>query len=61
VPDERRQVRAERTRLECVDVLVAGGPGLVPIHRADDVLSGDRLDATEQVTGVHAVDVDGRQ
>ena len=34
---------------------------LCSLDRADDVLARDRLDPAEQVAGVDAVDVDGRQ
>ena len=43
------------------DVLLAVRPGLVLVDGGDDVLAGDRLDPAEQVAGVDAVDVDGRQ
>ena len=39
----------------------AVGPRLVLVDRGDDVLAGDGLDAAEQVAGLGAVDVDGRQ
>ena len=43
------------------DVLLGVRPGLVLVDGADDVFAGDRLDPAEDVAGVHAVDVDGRQ
>ena len=49
------------TRLEGLDVLVARGPRLVAVDRVDDVLAGDRLHPAEQIAGLGAVDVDGRQ
>ena len=36
-------------------------PGLVLVDRADDVLARDRLDPAEQVAGVDAADVHGRE
>ena len=61
VADERRQVGAERQRLQRGDVLPGRLPVLVLLHRADDVLTGDRLDSTEQVAGVDRTDVHGRE
>ncbi len=61
VAEESRDIRAQRPRLECRDVLLAVGPGLVPVHGVDDMLARDRLDPAEDVAGVHPVDVDRRQ
>ena len=55
VADERGQVGAERERLQRGDVLVRGAPALVLVDRRDHVPPRDRLDAAEQVAGVHAV------
>ena len=61
VPDERREVRAQRQRFQRGDVLVAVAPRLVLVDRADDVLAGNGFHAAEQVAGVGAVDVNGGQ
>ncbi len=51
----------QRQRLQCLDVLLAGRPRLVLIHRRDDVFARDRLDPAEKIAGIHAADMDGRQ
>ena len=61
VADERGEVGAERERLERADVLLRGAPGLVLVDGADDVLARDRLDPAEEVAGVDAADVHGRE
>ena len=60
-PMNARDVGAERTRLEGLDVFVTGGPRLVAIHRIDDVVAGDGLHPAKQVACLGCVDVDGRQ
>ncbi len=61
VSEERGDVRPEWPRFESVDVLLAAPPGLVAVHRRDHVVARDRLDASEEVTGVGATDVHRRQ
>lgn len=61
MPDEGGDVGAEWQALQRRHVSVAVGPRLVVVHCGDDLVPRDRLDPAEQVPGVDAADVHGRQ
>jgi hypothetical protein len=61
VPDECRDVRTQRARLEGLDVSLGGSPRLGLVDGGDDVLARNGLDPPEQVAGIATADVDRRQ
>ncbi|SLD05451.1 Uncharacterised protein [Mycobacteroides abscessus subsp. massiliense] len=61
MPKEGSNIRPQRQRFQCGDVLTGIRPGLVPVDGLNHVVARYRLHPAEDVPGIDAVDVYDRQ
>lgn len=61
MPKEGSNIRPQRQRFQCGDVLTGIRPGLVPVDDLNHVVTRYRLHPAEDVPGIDAVDVYDRQ